>query len=331
MNTPTLRWGVLSTANIGRVAVNPAIQASGNGRLLAVASRDEARARAFAEAHGIPRAHGSYESLLADPEIDAVYIPLPNSMHREWTIRALEQGKHVLCEKPLALNAAECRDMEAAAKSSGRLLMEAFMHRFHPRTEALVQLAADGTLGTLRAVRSAFTFRLSRPDNIRFDPALGGGALMDVGCYCVNVSRTLAAAEPVEVQAWANWGATGVDVELTGVLRFASGLHAHFDCSLSSDRREVAEVAGAEASATMEDAFLPGVGAVELTERRAGATTSRGFDGANEYVLMVEHFADAVLGRTVLRYSASEAAANMAVIDALYRSARSGRSEVVDR
>ena len=331
MNIPTLRWGVLSTANIGRVAVNPAIQASGNGRLLAVASRDEARARAFAEAHGILRAHGSYESLLADPEIDAVYIPLPNSMHREWTIRALEQGKHVLCEKPLALNAAECRDMEAAAKSSGRLLMEAFMYRFHPRTEALVRLAADGTLGTLRAVRSAFTFRLSRPDNIRFDPALGGGALMDVGCYCVNVSRTLAAAEPVEVQAWANWGETGVDLELTGALCFASGLHAHFDCSLSADRREVAEVAGAEASATMEDAFLPGVGAVELTERRAGATTSRGFDGANEYVLMVEHFADAVLGRTVLRYSASEAAANMAVIDALYRSARSGRSEMVER
>lgn len=221
--------------------------------------------------------------------------------------------------------------MEAAAKSSGRLLMEAFMYRFHPRTEALVRLAADGTLGTLRAVRSAFTFRLSRPDNIRFDPALGGGALMDVGCYCVNVSRTLAAAEPVEVQAWANWGETGVDLELTGALCFASGLHAHFDCSLSSDRREVAEVAGAEASATMEDAFLPGVGAVELTERRAGATTSRGFDGANEYVLMVEHFADAVLGRTVLRYSASEAAANMAVIDALYRSARSGRSEMVER
>lgn len=331
MDTPTLRWGVLSTANIGRIAVNPAIQRSRNGHLLAVASRETGRARTFAEAHGIPRAYPSYEALLADPDIDAVYVPLPNSLHREWTIRALEQGKHVLCEKPLALNAAECREMEAAAVSSGRLLMEAFMYRFHPRTEALVRLAASGALGALRAVRSAFTFPLTRPDNIRFDPALGGGALMDVGCYCVNVSRTLAGAEPVEVQAWANLGSTGVDLELTGVLRFASGLHAHFDCAFTADRREVVEVAGTDASVTVEGAFLPGTGEVALVERRAGATESRAFEGTDEYVRMVEHFGDAALGGSTLRHLPSEATANMAVIDALYRSARSAGSPVAVR
>ncbi len=269
-----LRWGVISTANIGRAAVNPAIQESRNGRLLGVASRNEDRARSFAEAHGIPRAYGSYEALLADPEIDAVYIPLPNSLHHPWTIRALEAGKHVLCEKPLALSVAECREMEAAAKANDRLLMEAFMYRFHPRTQALVEQVANGEVGTLRAVRSAFTFRLTRPENIRLSVELGGGALMDVGCYCVNVSRTLAGAEPLEVQAWANWGESGVDVELTGVLRFASGMHAHFDCALTMDRREVVEVAGTDASVLMDDAFLPGKGEVALVERRGGVAST---------------------------------------------------------
>ncbi|MEP7381880.1 MAG: Gfo/Idh/MocA family oxidoreductase [Gemmatimonadota bacterium] len=321
-----LCWGVLSTANIGRVAVNPAIMASRNGRLLAVASRDDTRARTFAEAHGIPRAYASYEGLLADPEVDAVYIPLPNSLHREWTIRALEQGKHVLCEKPLALSVAECREMEAAAESNDRLLMEAFMYRFHPRTQALVQQVANGSLGAPRAVRSVFTFRLSRPDNIRLSLALGGGALMDVGCYCVNVSRTIAGAEPVEVQAWANWGASGVDVELAGMLRFESGLHAHFDCALTADRREVVEVGGTEASVTTEEPFLPGRGEVALIERRGGVATSSWYPGTEQYTLMVEHFADAVLEKTPLRYRVSDAIANMAVIEALYRSARAGGS-----
>lgn len=322
MNDALVRWGVLSTANIGRIAVNPAIQASRNGRLDAVASRDGARARAFADAHGIPRAYADYESLVSDPEIDALYIPLPNSMHREWSIRALEQGKHVLCEKPLALNATECREIADAAESNGRLLMEAFMYRFHPRTEALLQVVQDGDLGALRAVRSAFTFRLSRPTDVRFDPALGGGALYDVGCYCVNASRSVIGDEPVEVQAFANWGATGVDLELAGLLRFASGAHAHFDCALTAERREVVEVAGTDASVTMEGAFLPGRGEVELVERRSGGSTRRRFPGADEYVLMVEHFADAVRGRVALRYPALEAASNMAVIDALYQSAR---------
>jgi predicted dehydrogenase len=324
-----LRWGVLGTANIGRAAVNPAIQASRNGTLLAVASRDGERARAFAAKHGIPRSHGSYEALLSDTEIDAVYIPLPNNLHAPWTIRAAERGKHVLCEKPLGLTAAECREMEHAASAHGVKLMEAFMYRFHPRTEKAVELARSGALGTVRSIRSTFTFRLTRANDIRLDPAMGGGALMDVGCYCVNVSRTLAGAEPVEAQAWATWGESGVDEQLSGALRFEDGLVAQFDCALTMERRESYEVAGTDASLTVETGFRPGDGNVMIVEHRArGEEACHEITGADEYRLMVEHFSDCVLHDRPVRYPALEAVANMAVIEALYRSARLGGQPV---
>jgi predicted dehydrogenase len=319
-----LRWGVLSTANIGRGAVIPAIQASSNGELVGVASRDLDRARAFAEGSKIPRHYGSYEALLDDPDIDAVYIPLPSGLHKEWSIRAAEKKKHVLCEKPLGLNARECREMQDAADAHGVKLMEAFMYRFHPRTGRIVEMVRDGLFGPTRVIRSAFTFRLTRPDNIRLVPALGGGALMDVGCYCVNVSRTLAGKEPVEAQAWARWGQTGVDLWLQGTLRFDENLFAHFDCGMDMERREVFEVAGTDANATVEAAYLPGTGPVPIVEHRGRTHTSHEIQGADEYQLMVEHFAECAQGGGTLRYSALEAAANMAAIEALYASARKG-------
>jgi predicted dehydrogenase len=320
---------VISTSNIGRVAVNPAIQASRNGELLAVASRDLRAARDFAEASGIPEHHGCYEDLLADDRVDAVYNPLPNSMHKDWTIRAAERGKHILCEKPLALDAAQCRDMAAAADANGVKLMEAFMYRFHPRTDRVLELLGEGTIGEIRAIRSSFTFRLTRPENIRWDPELGGGALMDVGCYCVNVSRTLAGAEPVEVQALANLRSTGVDQELAGTLRFADGLLAHFDCALTLERCEAYEVAGTEGFLRVPAAFLPGTDTAVIEEHRArGETTVHSVPGADQYQLMVEHFADCVLHDRPVRYSAEEAALNMAVIEGLYESVRRG-GEVV--
>ena len=324
-----LRFGVLSTANIGRAAVNPAIQASRNGELVAVASRDLGRAREFASKGGIPRAHGGYEALLDDPDLDAVYIPLPNSLHREWTIRAAERGKHVLCEKPLATTAAECREMQAAAEANGVKLMEAFMYRFHPRTEQVVELVRGGTVGALRMIRSAFTFRLTRPDNIRLQPDLGGGALMDVGCYCVNLSRTVAGSEPVAVQAWATWAASGVDAQLAGSLLFEGGVVAQFDCALTLERRETYEVAGTDASLTVSAAFLPGLGDVAIAVHRGReAEVRHEVPGVDEYRLMVEHFADCVLHDREVRYPPSEAAANMAVIEALYQSARSDGTPV---
>lgn len=324
-----VRWGVLSTANIGRAAVNPAIRASANGELVAVASRDKERAAAFAVAGDIPRWHGSYEALLDDPDVDAVYIPLPNSMHREWAIRAAEAGKHVLCEKPLALSEGECREMDAAAVQSGVLLMEAFMYRFHPRTQRVVALTRQNHLGALRVIRGTFTFRLNRPGNIRMDPALGGGALMDVGCYCVNVARTVAGAEPCEVQAQANWAASGVDAEMVGLLRFADGAMAHFDCALTQERCEAYEVQGEDGYLRVPSAFLPGTADAVIEEVRGrGARTDHVVPGADEYRLMVEHFADCVLTGSSLRYPPSEAALNMRVIDALYRSARAGGAVV---
>jgi len=320
-----VRWGVLGTANIARVAVDPAIQASCNGELVAVASRDPDRARAFAEAAGIPVHHGSYEGLLEDERIDAVYNPLPNGLHREWTVRAAEHGKHILCEKPLALDESECRDMETAAAEHGVRLMEAFMYRFHPRTAKVVELVREGAVGELRMIRATFTFRLMKPGNIRLDPDLGGGALMDVGCYCVNVSRTLAAEEPFEAQAFAAPAPSGVDQRLAGTLRFERGLVAHFDCALDMERREVYEVGGTDGTLVVPDAFLPGTGDAPIRELRGReAGREHVVAGADEYRLMVEHFADCVIEGVPPRFAPAEAALNMRVIEALYRSAREG-------
>jgi predicted dehydrogenase len=329
VSTETIRWGVMSTANIGRAAVVPAIAASRSGRVEAVASRDVERARVFAGAHGIARWHGRYQDLVDDPEVDAVYVPLPNSLHREWTLRALRAGKHVLCEKPLALTEDQCLEMDAAAREAGVTLMEAFMYRFHPRTEQVASMVRGGALGTVRAIRSTFTFRLTRPGNIRMDPGLGGGALMDVGCYCVNVSRTLAGAEPVAVQAQANWAESGVDAEMAGILRFPDGLLAHFDCALTTERAESFEVAGEAGFLRVPSAFLPGTADAAIEEHRGrGERTDHVVPGADEYVRMVEHFADCVRTGAAPRYGAREAALNMRTIEALYRSARAGGAVV---
>jgi xylose dehydrogenase (NAD/NADP) len=326
-----LRWGVISTANIGRRAVIPALQRSGNGELLAIASRSPSRARDFAASLGIPRTYGGYKALLAADDIEAVYIPLPNSLHCEWTIKAAEAGKHVLCEKPLALNAAECAAMDAAARQNGVHLMEAFMYRFHPQTEKVLALIRNGAIGPPRLIQAAFTFFLSGPNNIRLQPEMGGGSLMDVGCYCVNISRTVAGAEPVEVQAFANWGETGVDAQMAGTLRFADGLLAQFECALNMERREFYQVAGAEGHIEVPAAFLPGTADTTIYQRHGRqGTTAHTVPGVDEYQLMVEHFADGVLRDRPPRYPATEAMANMRTIEALYRSARNGgRPETV--
>ena len=331
MEQPKVRWGVLSTSNIGRRVVLPAIQRSVNGELLAVASRDADKARAFADQLGIPRAYAGYEQLLADPEIEAVYIPLPNSMHREWTIKAAQAGKHILCEKPLALNAAECAEMEAAARANGVLLMEAFMYRFHPQTERVIELLRQGVIGEPSLIHAAFTFRLTNPANIRLQANLGGGALMDVGCYCVNVSRTLFDSEPIEVQAFAGWSAAGVDEQMIGNLRFPGGGYAQFDSALTLARRESYQVVGTDGVIEVPVAFLPGHSDTIIRIRGSAGERSETIAGIDEYQLMAEHFAACVRGQATLRYPPAEAAVNMRAIEALYRSARNGgRPEMVE-
>jgi len=323
VNNKKLRWGVISTSNIGHVAVNPAIQASRNGELLAVASRNDKTAKEFAEKMNIPTYYSSYEELLNDDGIDAVYNPLPNSLHKEWTIKAAEKGKHILCEKPLALNATECFEMEAATQANGVKLMEAFMYRFHPQTEKVLELMENGVLGDIKMIRSAFTFRLTNPENIRLRQDLGGGALMDVGCYCINISRTLVGIEPIEVQAFAHFGSSGVDEQMVATLHFPNGVLAQFDCSLTMERRETYEVAGTDAYLRVPAAFLPGTKDTTFYEHRGrGEVIEHTLKGADEYQLMVEHFADCVITNKTPRYSAKEAALNMRIIEALYQSAR---------
>ncbi|MGP8069885.1 MAG: Gfo/Idh/MocA family protein [Candidatus Bathyarchaeia archaeon] len=319
-----IRWGVLSTSNIGRAAVIPAIQHSTNSELVAVASRDSQRGRDFAAKLSIPVSYDSYDALLSAKDIDAVYIPLPNSLHREWTILAAEAGKHVLCEKPLAMNSAECLEMDNASRRNGVKLMEAFMYRFHPQTQKVIELVRTGAIGDLRLIHSAFTFRVTNPANIRLQPELGGGSLMDVGCYCVNISRTIAGQEPIEVQAYANWGSTGVDDQMVGNLRFSNGLLAQFDCALTLSRREFYQLVGTEGTIDVPVAFLPGASQTTIRLQQKQNEGLHKIPGVDEYRLMVEHFASCVQNDEPLRYTPAEAAANMQVIEALYRSARHG-------
>ncbi len=323
-----VRWGVLSVANIGVRAVIPAIQHARRSQLVAIASRTADRAQEAAQRLGIPKAHGSYDALLADPDVDAIYIPLPNSMHREWTIRCAQAGTHVLCEKPLGLNAAECEEMIAACRQHNVTLMEAFMYRFHPRTERVARLAAEGAIGDVRMVRASFTFAVRSPDNIRLIPQLGGGALYDVGCYGVNVSRMLL-GEPRDALARADFGTSGVDEVTAAVLRFDGDRLAVIDCGLRVSRRQEYEVIGTHGHLTVPLGFLPGTGdtAIHVTKDTGPSVIT--VPGTDEYQLMVEHFEDALLDGAPLRLPPDDATKNVRVIDALYQSMKTGRAEAI--
>lgn len=330
MTDKKLRWGILSTAEIGIKSVIPAIQQSQTGIVAAIASRDVNTARENAAALGIPGAFGSYEALLESPEIDAVYIPLPNSMHKEWSIRAAEHGKHTLCEKPFALNTAEVDEMIAAAKQHHVLLMEAFMYRFHPQIAKVQELIAQEAIGAPQIIRSAFGFRLEDLSNIRLSQELGGGSLMDVGCYCVNVSRLIAGAEPVEVQASAVFGdRSRVEEELIGILRFPNNVLAHFDSSFRIDYREWMQVQGAEGYIELAHPFRTHAFGEEgkIILHRADDTNETFTTRAvNQYTLMVEQFADAALNGKPLQFPPELDRGNMRVIEALYESARTGHA-----
>lgn len=240
-----LRWGVLGTGNIARQFAD-GVRAGGSARtaLAAVASRDEAKARAFAEAHDVP-ASCDYDALLRRDDVDAVYVSLPNSLHAEWTVRALEAGKHVLCEKPLAVSRAEAERMFAAARRASRTLVEAFMYRAHPQADALKKLVDDGAVGRVKLVRLSFCFRVrNSAGNVRFDPALCGGALMDVGCYCVNAARWLAGSKLASAHAVGTLHPSGVDEQTSGVLRFESNVAAEFTCGMGVQADNALHVCG---------------------------------------------------------------------------------------
>ena len=252
----TLRWGILGPGRIAPRLVR-AIGLSGRGELTAVASRDSGRAATFAKTHGIAQSFGSYEALLAASDIDVVYISLPNHLHAEWAIRALDAGKHVLCEKPLALTVDDVDAIVAAATRAGRIAVEAFMYLHHPQILRAVDLARSGALGHLELMNGTFTFPLSQADDPRIDPSMGGGSLWDVGCYPVSLARRIAGEEPDRVGAFARYDELGVDRTFIGQLHFPIGLLAQFDSGFAAPDRERVEIVGGEATLVLDSPFLP--------------------------------------------------------------------------
>ncbi|HOT49957.1 MAG TPA: Gfo/Idh/MocA family oxidoreductase [Candidatus Hydrogenedentes bacterium] len=326
MATP-VRWGILGTARIGR-AVMRGIGMGVSSCVQAVASRNWTRASEWAKEHGIPRAFGSYDDLIRSREIDVLYNPLPNSMHAEWTLKSIEAGIPVLCEKPFAINAQQAREMAAAAKRKGVLLAEAFMYRFHPMYDEILARIAAGAIGELVSMRSCFTFRLSdRETNIRASASLAGGALMDVGCYCVNLARLVAGCEPVHAQAVSR--RTSVDDTLMGQLVFPGGILAQFECSIENYARSHADIVGTEGMIHIPSPWFPGEDKACFFIRRGGHEEVVETPGANCYHLEVEDFVRSYKTHQPPRWTPEDAVANMAVIDALYRSAEEGKTVAV--
>jgi D-xylose 1-dehydrogenase (NADP+, D-xylono-1,5-lactone-forming) len=320
--TSPVRWGILSTARIAQRTVEAA-RAVESAEIVAVASRDGARAEAYAAAHGIPVAHASYEALLADAEVEAIYNPLPNAGHVAWTVRALEAGKHVLCEKPMARRPAEVQAAFDAAERAGRVLVEAFMWRHHAQTERLVELVREGAVGELRIVRGAFGHFAVDPADVRLSRELGGGALMDVGCYGVSALRLLC-GEPQQVSAQAVSGGDGVDVRLTGLLQFPGDVLGVIDCGLDVAGRSALEVVGTRGVLRTDDPFhgwSPGFVLV-----RDGAEERIAVEATDPYARQLADVSAAIRSGAPARLGRDDALGQARAIDALYRSAEEGRA-----
>jgi D-xylose 1-dehydrogenase (NADP+, D-xylono-1,5-lactone-forming) len=295
-----LGWGILGPGRIAPRIVR-GIAATDRARLVAVGSRDGGRARAFADAQGIPTAHGSYEALLDDPSVDVVYVALPNALHAEWTIRALRAGKHVLCEKPLALSVAEVDAIADAARASSTIAVEAFMYLHHPQILRAVELVRSGALGPVEVVSGSFSFPLAHPGDPRLDRALGGGSLWDVGCYPVTFAHRVAGAVPVAVEAFARFGpggpASGIDMTFAGLLHFPDGMIAAFDCGFAAPDRQRLEVVGREATLLLDAPFLttPDGPPPSLVLRRGGVEERIEVETVDQYAREVEDLTGAIL------------------------------------
>lgn len=323
MSERVLRWGLLSTARINR-AVIPPLRSSHRNQLAAVASRTAEQAEAYAREWNIGRAFGSYEAMLADPDIDVIYNPLPNGLHAEWTIKAAEAGKHVLCEKPLGLTVEEVEAMALAARQAGVVVSEAFMYRHHPQTLQVKELVQSGALGTVRLIKGAFTFNLGRSNDVRLDLALGGGSIWDVGCYPISYARYLVGMEPAEVFGWQVTGATGIDETFSGQMRFPDGELAQFDCGFRAPYRSSVEVVGSERSLRISNPFKPNE-REQLVLDDGGKVEVLQVNGPELYIGEVEDMADAVLEGKTPRVTLADSRGNVAAILALLESAREGR------
>jgi predicted dehydrogenase len=326
MSADVVRWGIVSTASIGIDKVIPAIRTAARCEVAAIASRDLARAEAAASALGIARAFGSYEDLLADPDVDAVYVPLPNDLHAEWTIAAARAGKHVLCEKPLATNVADAERMIEVCEAEGVVLMEAFMYRLHPTWEAVGEMVASGRIGVLRAVQSWFSYFNDDPNDIRNKVDAAGGALYDIGCYSVNLSRMLFGAEPERIQGSVTRDPVmGIDTLTSGILGFRDGV-ATFTSSIRAEPDQRVHIYGTRGRISLEIPFnIPPDLPTRVFVTAGGDPPVRPetdvltFDPADEYAIQAERFAAAVLDHQPVPISPSDAVGNLRVIEELFR------------
>jgi xylose dehydrogenase (NAD/NADP) len=325
-----VKWGVLGTAKIACEQLIPAIRRSVNAEVVAIAS-GSGKAQSIAERFEIPRFYDSYQALLDDPEVDAVYIPLPNHLHREWTIRAARAKKHVLCEKPAALHASEVREMLDECVRNNVLFMEAFMYRFHPQHQKVKELIREGEIGEVRLMRASFSFFMeNREGNIRLAPDKGGGAVYDIGCYCIHVIRHILGSEPVSVRAFGEIN-NGVDTDAWAILHFADGTRALFDCSFHMAMRQEYEVVGTKGRVFVPFAFRPdlqgGRGIIEIHQELAKKEIAI---VADQYQREVEHFSDCVLHGQQPIYSEDNIWKNMKVIDAVLKAIKTGEEVGID-
>ena len=323
MSSKSLNWGLLSTARINRSLIPP-LRAAKRNHLLDVASRSQASANAYAKEWKIERAHGSYEALLADPEIDVIYNSLPNHLHAKWTIKAVEAGKHVLCEKPLALTVDEVDAIAAAAQKHRRVVTEAFMYRHHPQTLKVQEMVKSGSLGALKLLRGSFTYEMTYENNIRANPDIGGGSIWDVGCYPISYMRAVFGAEPIDVFGWQLIGPTGIDDTFVGQLRFAGGVYGQFDSSFVIPFHVYMEFVGSEGTLIIPEPYKPGLNE-KIFLARDGKTETIKVKGSDLYLGEVEDMADAVLLGKSTRISLVDSRANIASILALLESARENK------
>lgn len=329
----TVNWGILSTAKIGREKVIPAMQKGAVSRVTAIASRDQASADATAQALGIPAAYGSYEALLADPDIDAIYNPLPNHLHVPWSIRALEAGKHVLCEKPIGLDTKEAKTLLAARDRSGLVVAEAFMVRYAPWWQRVRALVREGRLGRVSAIQTAFSYFLDDPTNIRNMPGIGGGGLMDIGCYAIATARYLWGSEPLRVAGLLEMDpAMGTDRLASAVVQFPQG-HLTFTCGTQLVPHQRVTVLGTRARIEVLIPFnappdLPCQILIDEGKALGGLEALvESFDPADQYTLQGDAVSRAILGEAPLEFPLEDAIANMRVIDAVFRAAEKGSWE----
>ncbi|MFD2610940.1 Gfo/Idh/MocA family protein [Paenibacillus gansuensis] len=326
--TNKLRWGVIGCAGIAVNSVIPGIRQSATGEVTAIASRGLQKAEETAAKLDIPKAYGSYEELIEDPNIDAVYIPLPNHLHMEWSIRAMEAGKHVLCEKPIALNEAEAQRMADVSRRTGKHLAEAFMYRHHPRYERIAEIIRSGEIGELRAIHSAFTFNnAGDKTNVRYRKEWGGGSLYDVGCYPLSAARLLLGTEPeaATVHALLSPEHDHVDMMASGVVEFPGSIALTFDCGMWAAFRNTLEVLGTEGRIEVPSAFI---GEASFLVHTSGGTRKEEQPALNQYALQADVFARTVWGEQQERFTPDDAVANMKLLDACLKSAET-RTRVV--